>query len=268
MAINNIMQSSTFGSVQATHKTSWADVVDDDDEDLGSLPPPYTIGPDGAKKTISYKYNEQGKQVKVTTTTKIRNVRLSKHAAERRSWVKFGDAAHEDSSSKLTVVSTEEIFLTRPELSIEPGKKDGTLLCRTCKGEHWTARCPYKDVTPNPDTLIPDTPGANAPTKYVPPRSRRDGSGSVYRRDEENSVKVSNLSEDAQEADLRELFSRFGPLSRVYVVTDRATGLSRGFAFINFIHRDDAQVAIDKLNGYGYANLILEVDWATPRTPR
>lgn len=37
------------------------------------------------------------------------------------------------------------------------------------------------------------------------------------------------------------------------------TGESRGFAFINFTHRDDAQRAINKLNGFGYDNLILKV---------
>jgi translation initiation factor 3 subunit G len=36
-------------------------------------------------------------------------------------------------------------------------------------------------------------------------------------------------------------------------------------AFVNFVHREDAEKAISKLNGYGYDNLILRVEWATPR---
>jgi translation initiation factor 3 subunit G len=57
-----------------------------------------------------------------------------------------------------------------------------------------------------------------------------------------------------------------GPITRIYVALDRETGESRGFAFINFVNRDDAQRAIDKLDGYGYDNLILRVEWAAPRT--
>ena len=59
-----------------------------------------------------------------------------------------------------------------------------------------------------------------------------------------------------------------GAISRIYVAFDRETGESRGFAFINFLHRDDAQRAIDKLDGHGYDSLILRVEWAQPRPER
>ncbi|KAG5616157.1 hypothetical protein H5410_015981 [Solanum commersonii] len=88
----------------------------------------------------------------------------------------------------------------------------------------------------------------------------------MRRRNEENSVRVTNLSEDTREPDLLELFRPFGPVSRVYVAIDQKTGDSRGFGFINFVNKEDAQRAIDKLNGYGYDNLILRVEWAAPRT--
>ena len=45
-------------------------------------------------------------------------------------------------------------------------------------------------------------------------------------------------------------------------------GESRGFAFINFIHREDANRAIAKLDGFGYDNLILSVSMAAPRPER
>ena len=47
-----------------------------------------------------------------------------------------------------------------------------------------------------------------------------------------------------------------------------AAGESRGFAFINFIHREDANRAIAKLDGFGYDNLILSVSMAAPRPER
>ena len=43
------------------------------------------------------------------------------------------------------------------------------------------------------------------------------------------------------------------------------TGLSRGFGYVNFAHREDAEKAINKLNGYGYNSLSLQVEWSTPR---
>ncbi|KAG6434269.1 hypothetical protein SASPL_105893 [Salvia splendens] len=87
----------------------------------------------------------------------------------------------------------------------------------------------------------------------------------MRRRNEENSVRVTNLSEDTREPDLVELFRPFGLVSRVYVAIDQKTGTSRGFGFVNFVNREDAERAINKLNGYGYDNLILRVEWAAPR---
>jgi len=46
---------------------------------------------------------------------------------------------------------------------------------------------------------------------------------------------------------------------------DRRTNESRGFAFINYANRDDAQKAIDAMNGYGYDHLILSVEWSENR---
>ena len=54
-------------------------------------------------------------------------------------------------------------------------------------------------------------------------------------------MRVSNLSEDVKDSDLRELFRRFGAIQRIYLAKDRDTRASRGFAFINFFARDDAQ---------------------------
>ena len=154
------------------------------------------------------------------------------------------------------------------------------MVCRTCgkKGDHWTSRCPYKDLAaptesfidkpPTSETTAVPTSGTGKAT-YVPPGMRagaeRVGS-EMRRRNDENSVRVTNLSEDTREPDLHELFRTFGPVSRVYVAIDQKTGMSRGFGFVNFVNKEDAERAISKLNGYGYDNLILRVEWATPRT--
>ncbi|KAL9226628.1 hypothetical protein vseg_002417 [Gypsophila vaccaria] len=280
-------------------KKRWGEIEEEDEgEDLDFLlPPKQVIGPDetGLKKVIEYKFNKDGQKVKVTTTTRVRKIakaRLSKRAVERRSWRKFGDAVKEEAGSRLTMVSTEEIYLERPrapgtkqeetKVAGDPlaqlGKGAGAALmvCRTCgkKGDHWTSRCPYKDLAPQGDMGMdkPVTeavaPGATKGA-YVPPSMRagaeRGGGSDMRRRNEENSVRVTNLSEDTREPDLQELFRPFGAVSRVYVAIDQKTGVSRGFGFVNFVNKEDAQRAINKLNGYGYDNLILRVEWATPR---
>ncbi|KAK3422536.1 hypothetical protein EUGRSUZ_G02987 [Eucalyptus grandis] len=275
-------------------KLRWGELDEDDGEDLDFLlPPRQVIGPDenGIKKVIEYKFNDDGNKVKITTTTRVRKLakaRLSKSAVERRNWAKFGDAVHEDVGARLTMVSTEEILLERPRAPGTKGEeskvagdnlaqlgKGGAVLmvCRTCgkKGDHWTSRCPYKDLAQPVETFV-DKPAAAEPTStkgaYVPPSMRagaeRTGT-EMRRRNEENSVRVTNLSEDTREPDLLELFRTFGPVSRVYVAIDQKTGLSRGFGFVNFVNKEDAERAINKLNGYGYDNLILRVEWATPR---
>ncbi|XP_026419694.1 eukaryotic translation initiation factor 3 subunit G-like [Papaver somniferum] len=70
------------------------------------------------------------------------------------------------------------------------------------------------------------------------------------RRNEENSVCVTNLSEDTREPDLLELFGTFGAISHVHVAVDQRTGISRGFGFVNFVNKEDVERAIDNLNSY------------------
>ena len=104
---------------------------------------------------------------------------------------------------------------------------------------------------------------------YVPPGMRNaDGSRNTsltgQERDDSCTVRVSNLSEDVKDSDLRELFRRFGAIQRIYLAKDRETQQSRGFAFINFYQKEDAAAAIAKLDGHGYDHLILSVSWAKP----
>lgn len=101
---------------------------------------------------------------------------------------------------------------------------------------------------------------------YVPP-SRKAGPGGAMpnRPDFENSLRVTNLSENVTDQDLKELFGPFGTITRVYVAYDRETGEHRGFAFVNFRDRRAAETAMNTLDGYGYENLILRVELAAPR---
>jgi len=81
-------------------------------------------------------------------------------------------------------------------------------------------------------------------------------------RDDLPTLRVTNISEDVQEADLRELFGTFGRVARVYVGRDRETGIGKGFAFVSFEERAVAQRAMEKMHGRGYDSLILNVQWS------
>ncbi|KAH9296235.1 hypothetical protein KI387_039823, partial [Taxus chinensis] len=92
-----------------------------------------------------------------------------------------------------------------------------------------------------------------------------DHSGdTMHHKNDENSDRVTNLFKDMMDVDLHEIFKPFGHITCVYVAMDQKMGVSRGFGFFNFINKEDTQRAINKLNGYGYDNLILRDEWATP----
>jgi len=112
-------------------------------------------------------------------------------------------------------------------------------------------------------------PAASAGGKYVPPSMRAGagrGAGESMRgpgnREDLPTLRVTNISEDTLENDLRELFGVFGRVARVYVGRDRETGAGKGFAFVSFEERAVAQKALERVNGKGYDNLILSVQWS------
>lgn len=61
-----------------------------------------------------------------------------------------------------------------------------------------------------------------------------------------NNLQVSEL---AEEQDLRDMFERFGRVTRVFLAKDRDTGRAKGFAFISFQERTDAAKACEKMDG-------------------
>ena len=76
---------------------------------------------------------------------------------------------------------------------------------------------------------------------------------------------VGNLSHDADDAALFELFSQHGQVERAEVVTDRDTNQSRGFAFVEMASPDDAQAAIQALDGQEAFGRSLRVNEARPK---
>jgi len=65
------------------------------------------------------------------------------------------------------------------------------------------------------------------------------------------------VSELAEEQELRDLFERFGRVTRVFLARDRETQRAKGFAFISFADRSDAARACDKMDGCKYLKTVL-----------
>lgn len=283
-------------------KHDWAD-DDDIEETTTELPAPQTIAnKDGTKTIITYRINDEGQKVK--TTRRIRYIthteKVNPRVADRKSWSKFGASANDGAGPAPDTTSIAENMIFRPSVSwrkdakdesadpnaqaMKDKLKDKQVKCRICNGEHFTARCPYKDtmapIGENGAADVaagmgddPSTAGAGGAGakkgSYVPPALRGGAAsasamaGSKYgERDDLATLRVTNVSEMAEEGELRDMFERFGRVTRVFLAKDRDTGMAKGFAFISFADRGDAVKACNKMDGYGFKHLILRVEFA------
>jgi cold-inducible RNA-binding protein len=82
------------------------------------------------------------------------------------------------------------------------------------------------------------------------------------------NIFVGNLAFTTTEQDLRQLFEPYGSVDAVRIMTDRETGRSRGFGFVEMPDNRAAQTAIDALNGTSLAGRALTVNEARPRELR
>ena len=82
------------------------------------------------------------------------------------------------------------------------------------------------------------------------------------------NIFVGNLAFTATENDLRQLFEQYGAVEKVNIITDRETGRSRGFGFVEMPDSNAAKAAIDALQGTQLSGRPLTVNEAKPREPR
>ncbi|KAI7842186.1 hypothetical protein COHA_004099 [Chlorella ohadii] len=279
----------------------WGDLLEEEEE----LPPSTTTGPDakGVVTKVEYYRNEKGEVMKKTTKTRVVKIekKVYKVAQERRAgWKKFGEAATERAADSVTSQTPDEVQLERIQRQKQTQEEkakgasdfasamagsDKSAIVGSLRDMLYKKRMERQLLAAKGLIAAPerppdeDGPGGSLPPAgkaggwgAPSPRNRVGGAGGegemMQKRRDENSVRVSNLSEDVTEDDLADLFGPFGPIQRIFVAKDRETGESRGFAFINFIHREDALRAISKLDGFGYDNLILSVSMAAPRPER
>ena len=82
------------------------------------------------------------------------------------------------------------------------------------------------------------------------------------------NIYVGNLSFDVSDAQLQEAFGAHGTVNKANVVTDRDTGRSRGFGFVEMANDDEGKAAIEALNGSDLGGRALTVNLAKPREDR
>ena len=81
------------------------------------------------------------------------------------------------------------------------------------------------------------------------------------------NIFVSNINYATREEQLQELFSEYGEVNSAKIITDRETGRSRGFGFVE-MNDDEGKNAIEQLNQYEFQGKMLNVSEAKPREDR
>eukprot|EP01096_Ripella_sp_DP13-Kostka_P009390 TRINITY_DN3612_c0_g1_i1.p1 TRINITY_DN3612_c0_g1~~TRINITY_DN3612_c0_g1_i1.p1 ORF type:complete len:283 (+),score=114.56 TRINITY_DN3612_c0_g1_i1:27-851(+) len=266
---------------------SWAD---DDEVDADN---------DGVKTITEIKTRPDGTKYKLVK--KVKKVKKERQiivpSEDRRLWEKFGDCAGVEGPEVGVTKENDEVFwelnvLNKPKEKTEKDSKAAVhIICRTCGGDHWTISCPNRHKVPSKDDTFPlvasgairsgasptaigpgssSTPGSGS---YIPPHVRSGTSATGYTRsatsnkNDEATVRVTNVSEDTTEDDLRALFDRkVGNVQRVYLARDKNSGRSKGFAFVAFYERSTAEKAVKLMNNFGFNHLILQVEMSRPST--
>ncbi len=79
------------------------------------------------------------------------------------------------------------------------------------------------------------------------------------------NIYVGNVNYQATEDMLRNLFEQYGEVSSVKIITDKVSGRSKGFAFVEMDNDDEAREAIENLNGREFSSRELTVNEARPK---
>jgi len=277
---------------------NWADVDEEDEEGEASSPTAQSgarfetpADANGIKTVVEYKERD-GKTYKVTKRVRVTKVVkwFNEEMVQRKTMDKFGKA-------RITSEGIGAQRLAPPEDGVIDLCKKVVILAQSDNAEDkfleealkgcenlfkekkvWTdinaAKQAERDKENAPAPIAaPEAPAGgkgDGVKRYVPPsvKAMQDGKGGGkggLDQGQEASLRITNLSEICEEDTLRTLFARYGALQRVYLAKDQVTMLCKGFAFVTYYEKDKAQKAIDKLNGHGLDNLIMQVMWAKPR---
>ncbi len=82
------------------------------------------------------------------------------------------------------------------------------------------------------------------------------------------NIYVGNLPYSATDADLRQAFAQYGEVSKVQLISDKFTGESKGFGFVEMDNNSQADAAIKGLNGTAFKGRNITVNQARPKSDR
>lgn len=200
-------------------------------------------------KTIRFRDNISGDTYSLKQTIH-RNNQVSRPELKR-----FGGAAKIDTETNRGITTFgEEVFIESPGTH---NKKSGTeknivsakVTCRNCGGQHWTHSC-------QAPSLKRDVTKSKENSHYVPPIMRKDA------EEQRVTVKISNIPEETDRDELKDMFKSCGRIYRVNVPRDKKTGEGRGFAFIDFNDKDGAIAAVVIMNGKRLGYQVISVEFA------
>jgi hypothetical protein len=108
------------------------------------------------------------------------------------------------------------------------------------------------------------TPGR----EHAPTRLRQRQSKHQSPRDHSMNIYVGNLPYSVTDSDLRETFTQYGSVDQVNLITDKFSGESKGFGFVEMANNAEADAAIKALNGTDYQGRNITVNQAKPKSDR
>lgn len=256
--------------------TSWVDTMKEHHA-ADQLPPPSEKIEGDTKIVTEYKFDEQGKKIKITKTYQIVKNEVTKGVLKRRQWRPFGKDQSEDEKREATNMD-EEIFMQFiNQKDSEQTEDDPWLKALEANKSLFRNRGLAPNQNSKVDELADDMGGLslnrlNNPNtdKYIPrpqlmeDRGKPSASMSMRLKEDLNTIRITNLPGDLQDTDIKEIFENVGRITRIFLAKDKYTGASRGYAFVSFDKHEQALSAVNTFNGFGYANLILKVELAKP----
>lgn len=247
----------------APQRKAWAEIMDDDE--FGPSPGQQesggtgtgietTVKPDGTK-VVTETFNREGEKyrsVRVYRTVTKRHKVFPAAEARRQRWKKFGKAL-EQADADLVVIGNES--------TLELGKVEELNEKRLDRAVEKKIDQLVMQVRHKDPTAVQSGAQQNDGI-YRAKAIATDTADSRPQRDDSCTVRVTNLSDEISEEDLRALFNRFGRVMRCYVGKDKMTHERKGYAFISFQEKAAAEMAIAKLHRHPLNHVILNVTWA------
>ena len=257
-------------------RTDWFDISDFESEssDIEPPPPQFLSPPEIHFEPLTNMKTITTWHISPTTTHKIRTIkrfRVSEsHAQQERiqlhlTFRKFGaeEGKPPGVDEKTTFLGDDISFYIGPNWREEDDKEQlelKSVLCRVCGGEHYTMHCMFSSV----ENQIPTNKPAAVEKKYVPPNRRADATApaaDVGKAVSTNCLRVSYLSQQITEEEFFARFARFGKIVKIFLPRDHTTGEYKGYGYVTFLKRENAEKALQVMDRRGYDNLIMHVAW-------